>query len=264
MKNEIINLLSTDSYLVVNKVLVKKIGLTETILLSELCSEYNYYKDSGELEEDGSFFSTIENVEKNTTLSKDLQNKALQTLETNNIIERGVKGLPAKRYFKINEDILRKILLGEITPSSCRKSRKQGFVKTATNNNSISNSSKSNVSSNLEETNSSNSYDSSNNYETNTIHSSKLLLEEQQKQWFQQWWSEYPKKQDKKNAEKKFYRIVKDEITFNTLLLGIRRTVIPQSKAEGNQYVPMPSTWLNGERWNDEPYKPKKKDGLLF
>lgn len=100
-------------------------------------------------------------------------------------------------------------------------------------------------------------YDKSNN-------SNELLSLSKKEEMFNEFWTKYPKKTDKKRTYDKFMKIVKDEFTFNDILVGMSRTVIPQSKAEGNQYVPMPSTWLNGERWNDEPYKPKKKDGLLF
>ena len=40
---------------------------------------------------------------------------------------------------------------------------------------------------------------------------------------------------------------------------GMKKTVIAKANAEGTQYIPMASTWLNGERWNDEPYREPTK-----
>lgn len=93
--------------------------------------------------------------------------------------------------------------------------------------------------------------------------SNELLDISQKEKMFDEFWQLYPKKTDKKKAHDKFLKIVTDEMTFNEIILGAKRTVVAQSLAEGNQYVPMPSTWLNGERWNDEPYKQKQKKGNL-
>lgn len=91
------------------------------------------------------------------------------------------------------------------------------------------------------------------------------ISKQKQEEWFNEFWSRYPKKLDKKKAHEKFLKIAKDEMTFNDILVGMNRTVIAQAKAEGTDFVPFPTTWLNGERWNDEPYKPKKKaEGTLF
>ena len=55
-------LLATDGYIQVNKKLIKTLGLHEAIIIGELCSEYNYWKNREELVE-GSFYSTRENIE---------------------------------------------------------------------------------------------------------------------------------------------------------------------------------------------------------
>lgn len=95
------------------------------------------------------------------------------------------------------------------------------------------------------------------------ISSSNLSEEKADKcdaeKWFDEFWNLYPRKTEKKKAKAKFLKICKDEITYNTILVGLKRTIIPKAQAEGTDYIPYPSTWLNGERWNDEPYKPKQK-----
>lgn len=98
----IMQLLSSNNYITVNKLLAKEIGLEAAILLGELAAEYCYWDEQGKLE-NGCFFSTIENVEEQTTLTKYQQGKAIQALEELGLIECSKKGIPAKRYIKINE-----------------------------------------------------------------------------------------------------------------------------------------------------------------
>lgn len=97
------NLLSSSSYIIVNKNLIKLLGINETILLGELCSECNYWESINRLE-DGYFYSTRENIEENTGLSAHNQRMALKTLENKEIISMKQKGIPCKTYYRINED----------------------------------------------------------------------------------------------------------------------------------------------------------------
>ena len=99
----ILQLLASDNFITVNRTIAKEIGLDEAILLGELASEYNYYS-SRDMLEDGYFYSTVENVEDNTTLSDYRQRKAIGKLQDLGIIDVVRKGLPAKRYIRINEE----------------------------------------------------------------------------------------------------------------------------------------------------------------
>lgn len=49
--NSIISMLAADNYIVVNRDLARELGLNVSILLGELCSEYNYYEKVGQLED---------------------------------------------------------------------------------------------------------------------------------------------------------------------------------------------------------------------
>lgn len=98
----ILNLISNNNFITLNKNLIKAIGLEEAIILGELVSEYDYWSSQKALE-DGYFYSTIENIEKHTTLSVHKQRKALNNLKEKGIIDIKVKGIPAKRYIKIIE-----------------------------------------------------------------------------------------------------------------------------------------------------------------
>ena len=102
MEDSIVNILANDNYIIVNRSLIKELGLKETIILGELASEYNYYKKTNELDGDGYFYSTIENIENNTSLSSYEQKKCLDNLSKRGLIDVILKGIPAKRHIKIN------------------------------------------------------------------------------------------------------------------------------------------------------------------
>lgn len=42
----LVNLLSNNGYIIVNKETIKKLGLHEAIILGELCSEYSYWENN--------------------------------------------------------------------------------------------------------------------------------------------------------------------------------------------------------------------------
>lgn len=107
--NGISKLLSTDGFIQVNKILIKKLGLHEAIIIGELCAEYNYWEEQNRLEDD-MFYSTRENIEDNTGLNEHYQRKALTKLKDEEIIFVIKKGLPAVNYYKINFDKLLTLL----------------------------------------------------------------------------------------------------------------------------------------------------------
>ena len=102
------HLLSSSAFLVVNKCLAKQIGLKETILLADLISKEDYFIANGMT--DGWFFNTEANIEADTTLTPFQQRKCLKTLRKYAIIETKRRGVPAKQYFRINEQLVIKLL----------------------------------------------------------------------------------------------------------------------------------------------------------
>ena len=99
-------MLASTGFIVVNKELIKKVGLDAAVLLGELCEESDYYASKEQLDEDGFFYSTIENLEKNTLLKKSKQSEGIKALESLNAISKKVQGLPAKRFFRVNIDAI--------------------------------------------------------------------------------------------------------------------------------------------------------------
>lgn len=129
----ILSLLASDNYIVINRDLLKKYGINVTLMLCELASEYNYFDKSGMLD-DGMFFSTIENIYEKTGLSKYQQTEALKVLDKIGIVKSVVKGIPAKRYFKIDVEELAKQIVN-ISTSSCKEIGKLDGEKVETKNN---------------------------------------------------------------------------------------------------------------------------------
>lgn len=101
MSQGIIEVIANDNFIVVNKGLANKIGLNESILLGELAGEYNYYRKENRLEY-GWFYSTIENIQNNTSLTARQQRPAIEHLIELGLIEQENRGMPPKRYFKLN------------------------------------------------------------------------------------------------------------------------------------------------------------------
>ena len=73
----------------------------------------------------------------------------------------------------------------------------------------------------------------------------------QKEMWFESFWEIYPKHQDKKKAKQKFLKLCTDKKKYQEIMQGLRN-VLPVWAKKDNKYIPMPTTWLNGERWNDE------------
>lgn len=96
----ILDVLANDNYLIVNRNLVKLLGLRQAVMFGELCSEQNYWnKQAGE---DGQwFYSTQENIEDKICLSPYEQREALKVLEEKGLIEKQKKGIPCKTYYRV-------------------------------------------------------------------------------------------------------------------------------------------------------------------
>ncbi len=94
------HLLSSSSYLIVNKFLAKKIGLKEAVLLADLISKEQYFIDN-KMIKDGWFFNTSKNIESDTTLSRHKQSLAIKRLIKEGFINAKLMGVPATLHFKI-------------------------------------------------------------------------------------------------------------------------------------------------------------------
>ena len=107
---DLLKLIANENYIIVNRDLIKEMGLDEAALLSELCSEQYYWKSKDKLGKDGFFFSTIDNIENNIGFKKKKQLTLLKELKSRNLIDVKYHDMPKKRYIKVNALELEKIL----------------------------------------------------------------------------------------------------------------------------------------------------------
>jgi len=120
------HLLSSSAFLVLNKELARQIGLKEAVLLADLISKEEYFIANGMM--DGWFFNTEANIEKDTTLTPYQQRKCIKSLKKNGIIETKRKGVPAKQYFKVNEELVVKFL-NNLSLSKCTTINKNKEIR---------------------------------------------------------------------------------------------------------------------------------------
>ncbi len=108
MKNsieKIIVLLNPDNTISAHRHLAHAIGMTESIIYSALLSKQAYYSTKNMLLQEGWFYSTINDMEESTTFGEKAQKTAIKHLVEYGLIECVVKGLPAKRHFRIVADV---------------------------------------------------------------------------------------------------------------------------------------------------------------
>jgi hypothetical protein len=84
--------------------LARLLGLNAAIMYGEILSKWNYFSIRDDLTDDGFFYNTIEDMQGDTTLGRRNQVEAIKILVDANLIEYKVAGMPAKRFFKVNED----------------------------------------------------------------------------------------------------------------------------------------------------------------
>ena len=98
--------------------------------------------------------------------------------------------------------------------------------------------------------NTSNTNNTSNN---NTPYNPSKGDDEVIKKKFNMFWKVYPKKKDKSKTEKWFLKNNPDEELMKIILtkLELFKKTEEWQKCSG-KYVPYPTTWLNGKRWEDE------------
>lgn len=99
----IVGLIASNNFIAVNKTLIREFGLECAVMLGELASQHEYFKDNLQ---DGFFYATVDRIKDDTGLSDYQQRQAVTKLQTAGILETKVMGIPAKRFFRISEEAL--------------------------------------------------------------------------------------------------------------------------------------------------------------
>jgi hypothetical protein len=93
----------------------------------------------------------------------------------------------------------------------------------------------------------------------NTIQKNTNQIEEQSKDLviaFNEFWDVYPRKLGKGEAKRAFEKAVRKHGA-DVVMDGVRSLASDPNLPEP-QFIPRAATWLNGERWGDDPYPPKQ------
>lgn len=70
---------------------------------------------------------------------------------------------------------------------------------------------------------------------------------------FTEFWEMYPKHRDKQKALRAFTKIKPNDALQKRIIAAVKdQSESAEWQKEGGKYIPMPSTWLNGARWEDE------------
>ena len=97
--------LGADGWIPVNKAMMRKLGLEASMLYGELLTKYKWYFDNKKLNEHGEFYSTIEEIQADTSLDKRNQKKAIDILVKEGLIEVHNRvpsgGQSLTRHFKV-------------------------------------------------------------------------------------------------------------------------------------------------------------------
>lgn len=102
---------TAENFYFLNRSLVKDLGIKPTIFLYELISQYQECIKKGTVSSfdyDGVdyFYASMESIKENTTLGRKAQSLCIKILKDKKIISYVFEGLPARRYFKIDERML--------------------------------------------------------------------------------------------------------------------------------------------------------------
>lgn len=71
---------------------------------------------------------------------------------------------------------------------------------------------------------------------------------------FAGFWASYPRKEARGKAAEAFARLNPDESLFAAMMAALERQKgWPRWVKDGGEFIPHPTTWLNGRRWEDQP-----------
>lgn len=125
-------ILGQSAFWIVNKSIARFTGIESAVLLADLIDKQGYFEARNELDPEGYFYNTADNIEVSTSLTYHCQKKCLNQLKDIGFVETKLKGIPAKLHFKVIES---KIL--NFLNTGFEESPKQEQKEVETNKNSI-------------------------------------------------------------------------------------------------------------------------------
>lgn len=101
---KLLKMFASSAHITFNKYIAKKFGVDEAILFGELCSKYEQYTDGEIGTENDEFYCTIENLIDDTCLTEYRIRNAMKNLVAGDLLSIHKKGIPAKNWYKLNEN----------------------------------------------------------------------------------------------------------------------------------------------------------------
>jgi hypothetical protein len=103
------HILTGNGWWMLNKAITHQLGIDAALLLADLISKYEYFKNRDMLEDD-TFFNLRGEIEADTTIPIYRQNKAIKILQSKKLLEISNKGIPPKTRFKLNLKNIKKLV----------------------------------------------------------------------------------------------------------------------------------------------------------
>lgn len=225
----ILQLLAKENYITYHKGLAKKLGVDEAILFGEMCSLTNVYGDE--------FFCDQEKLIEETCLTEYRVRNAIKTLQEVGLLKVERKGMPAKNYYTLNEDVLIDML--DLHRTSCAKFDTTRDCKIDTTDGEKEKRSKKEKDTYI--------------YSNNIREEKKNKEKDEFDEMFDAFWKAYPNKVNKKGARVSFKRIKNLKEEFPLIMEALERFKKSKRWTKDNgEFIPLPTTWINQERWNDK------------
>lgn len=116
MKLSITKALRSENWIAVNKDMAKVVGCNAVYLLGYLCEKYEYRLAREEITEDGYFYAIAADVLEDIGLTTHEQDTAIKRLVSADMLTTKLKGVPAKKHYKItpeNEAKIYEVIIGK-------------------------------------------------------------------------------------------------------------------------------------------------------
>lgn len=110
MKNMLSTFINNNAYISSNLEIERVLGIESTRLLGELGYWNSVFESSENITEDGFFYLLGDKIEYRTNISKYKQQKCFEFLEFIRFINTDLRGTPAKKYFRLNFDVIQNTL----------------------------------------------------------------------------------------------------------------------------------------------------------
>lgn len=103
--DELFKLLNPDNTVTINRPLAHALGTNEAIIYSALIAKQAFYEQREMLDSEGWFYSTVNDLEESTALTKRQQSYSIKALVVAGLIESEKRGMPARRCFRVLENV---------------------------------------------------------------------------------------------------------------------------------------------------------------